>query len=321
MKRLYKEKTTRGARALVLCLLLMVFTCVLPARESEDATDDDWSMQPKYTFELYFGMARVNPASIHSRDDGVDALVNQYSRVYDLTTTSTGEFTQSKLMIPLGFQVNYNINEKLAVTGGLEMSFGSSAAQKSYTLGWPGFNESQSYDHANKISLFMPRVGAAYKLGVVDIYGGLGLGLAKFSHTQLMDKDEAGDIYSGENTIDVSGSGIGLILGARYNVKLNKPLFKIGQRGAKFSVKLEMLLLKVSSLTGSRQYSASLNGARESVSVDGTAYTYEWNPYGTGWFEYWDLYRTAPTTGDGIRNAAKMSLNLSGIRLMIGISF
>ena len=53
---------------------------------------------------------------------------------------------------------------------------------------------------------------------------------------------------------------------------------------------------------------------------DATFYNFSWNPFGLGSFTYWDAFATEPS-GSEIGGVKKMALDLSCIRLMIGISF
>ena len=82
-------------------------------------------------------------------------------------------------------------------------------------------------------------------------------------------------------------------------------------------------MLKVSTLEGSRAGSGSTPaGQIISETIEGTAYAFEWNPYGREGFDYWDLFEgTGTDTNPEMRNFSKLELQLSSFRVMIGISF
>jgi hypothetical protein len=71
-------------------------------------------------------------------------------------------------------------------------------------------------------------------------------------------------------------------------------------------------------LKGSKSF-ATVGAVGEELQ-DATFYRYEWNPFGLGWFDYWDAFETDPVQVDK-RNIQKMGLNLSSVRFMIGVSF
>ncbi|MCP5054346.1 MAG: hypothetical protein GY940_44675, partial [bacterium] len=86
-------------------------------------------------------------------------------------------------------------------------------------------------------------------------------------------------------------------------------------------VKLEAVLLKIGALTGTKQRAASNSaGGNSSETTEGTLYQYTWNPNSLQGFDWWDIFETAPTSLT-IGSAQEMGLNLSGIRVMIGVSF
>jgi hypothetical protein len=292
-------------------VLTAAFTFVLPAQDKDSG--EAKKKEKKYTIEFSLGMGRINPQQLYDRSAGIDELVSQYAGHYDVAVTSTGEFKQNKLMIPINVSVTYPLKNKLYLRAGLELAFSNSSSEKEFELDWAGGIQSlgdqielQQYGLTYKVSYFMPQVGAGYRISdVFDIYGAFGLGFARFTYTEAFTVTMGSDTPQSSTTVyKASGTAPGIIFGAKYRIKLKK---------IHAFIKLETLLLKAGMLKGSK------TGAGDDVS-DGTFYYYDWNPYLKRNFPFWDVFETEPSTMDK-SNVAGMSLNLSTIRIMLGISF
>jgi len=277
--------------------------------------------EKKIEVEFSVGAARVNPASIYQRSSGIDALINQYAQYYQANYSATGGFSKSKLLIPFSFSVNYRLNKKFHLKAGLDYSFsGSGSSEKSFQVAWSDFHEQYDYQLTNKISYLMPHIGIGYGSGSFDFYGALGMGFTRFTHTEDLrySESEPGSNYDRQDTFKVKGTAPGIIIGIKYRL----PLFKsAGGKGIGSFIKLEAVILNVSSLSDTKTTTAlHSQGERFSRTQEGTLYEFEWNPYGSQGFAFWDLYDTLPDDPT-MRSFDKMGINLSGIRLMIGISF
>ena len=277
--------------------------------------------EKKVQWELSVGVGRVNPASIYRRSSGIDELIYQYAQHYQAQYTTTGGFSESKLLIPFSFSANYRLNENLYLKAGLEYSFtGSSSSEKSSRVAWSNFHEQYDNQLTNKISYLMPHIGIGYGNGSFDFYGALGIGFTRFTHTEELgySESEPGYGYDSEDTFKLKGTAPGIIVGIKYKL----PLFKKSSgKGITSFIKVEALLLKVNSFSGTKTTIAShTQGERFSQTREGTLYEFEWNPYGNQGFTFWDIYETPPDD-PAMRNFQEMGINLSGIRIMIGISF
>jgi hypothetical protein len=277
--------------------------------------------EKKVQWELSVGVARVNPVSIYQRSSGIDELIYQYARHYQADYSFTGGFSESKLLIPFSLSVNYFLNETLHLKAGIDYGFsGGSSSEKSSRVAWSNFYEQYDYQLTNKISYLMPHIGIGYGNGSFDLYGALGIGFTRFTHTEVLgySESEPGYSYNSEDTFKVKGTAPGVIVGIKYKL----PLFKKSSgKGIEAFIKLEALLLKVNSFSGTKTTIASHSqGERFSQTREGTLYEFEWNPFGRQSFAFWDLYDTLPDD-PAMRNFQEIGLNLSGIRLMIGISF
>ncbi|MCP4149600.1 MAG: hypothetical protein GY757_17775 [bacterium] len=297
-------------------------------KEEDEPLDLSEEDEPKrLTFDLSFGFAGLNLDALYNRGSGTDALVNQYADAYQLSHSSSGKWLERKHMIPVGLSANYQLKEKIFLNVGFEYSSGSIFSQRSYNVKWDSLNEVQTYDHSYKITCFMPRVGVSYRYKSLDIYGAVGIGSTNLTHEQDYARADEGpsysQTYSGHESFKVKGSGTAIIIGVKYNWKLDsiKLIRKLIKRSASFFVKAEYMMLTVKNLTGSKSYSFTMpDGEKTTGNDQGSLYSYDWDPYGNGSFQYWDLFPSAPDGAD-ISNAEKLGLKLSGIRLMIGISF
>lgn len=270
--------------------------------------------EKKVEYEVSFGISWANAKELYYRSSGIDAIIRQYSQYYQLSHSATGKFEENKVFIPVDVSMNYRFSEKWFLNAGIGFSQCPASSQKEYSIGWNEFDENHQYDLNNKITVFMPRVGVGHRYKSLDFFSSLVLGFSQLTHILESIQSEPGAGYEITTTFKVKGISPGMILGVKYRIEFKKK--KIGA-----FAKFEYLLLKVSNLKGTKVSEViTTEGERSSESLDGTLYSFEWNPYGSGWFDYWDIY-DSPPSGTTIQNVKKLNLNLSGIRLMVGISF
>lgn len=301
-------------------LLVVLFLVSVLAAQEKAKTDvpEEPATAKKFEIEFSLGMARVNPTDIYARAEGIDTLMSQYASYYGVNLTPTGEFKENKLMIPLNVSINYHFKNKLYFRGGIDIGFNNASSQKSFQVDWESSAETQYYSITDKLSYIMLQAGMLYKLSHFDVYGMLGLGFANYTHNELSVHSEPGYGYEIEENFKGKGSGPGILVGLKYNLK---PVQKLLGGKIKGFIRLEALVLNISKLTGDKsRTAANTNGGRDNVTVNGTFQQYQWNPYGTTPFPFWDVFEISPV--DKTINAAEnLKLNLSSIRLMIGISF
>jgi hypothetical protein len=299
---------------LLIFLFLMILTPFVLAQEETHKSK-------KYSFELAFGFGSFNPADVYSRNSGIDALLDQYVNYYGASYTFSGKFSQSKFFMPINVSVNYQLKEKIFLKAGIDFVTNSSSSNKVFQVTWDNSNESHDYYIKNRISYVMPHVGVGYKVKKFDLYGALGLAFASLSRTETLDYSSSGYGHDIEDTFSGSGSGLGLIVGAKYWFDVKKIIKSKLFKKIKTFIKAELAILKVGTVTGSKSRIATNSaGDSSSQTIDGTFYRYLWNPYGKTGFEYWDVSGTLPAD-PSISGVEKLSLNLSGFRFMIGVSF
>ncbi len=302
--------------ALLTCFVLC-FSMILPVNAAAAKTKEK-----KISCEVSLGLGRINPQELYYRTNAIDTLVAQNASHYNTTITESGDFTENKMVVPIYFSLIYNLKDKLYLKADLEYGFSNSSSQKEFTLQWPqsqagltGINETQQFDISQGVSYIMPRVGAGYRIKPwLDAYAMVGLGFASMNHTEdFTNQFGSQPSQSSESKFKANGTAPGILLGLKYQL----PIFK-NNKSIKLFAKLEYLLFSAGSLSGSYTLDAGAGG--NNTEVDGTAYSFNWNPYRRGDFQYWDILETEPT-GQDKSNVSKMKLNLSAIRLMIGISF
>ena len=271
-------------------------------------------MKNKLDFEVSFGFLKPEFKEIYFRDSGVDSLVNQYARFYNVTPSSSGEFKEIKSMLPFNFTINYNLKKNLYLKMGFEFSSKSISSEKSYQLTPNGVKEVHKYNLKNKVGYLMPFIGFGTRISSFGFYANLGMNFANFSHTQDFSYSENNYMQEREDEFNVKGKGMSVIIGGKY-------MYKIGGK-IRVLIKLEYFYSKIKSLNGDK-FSTGLNSFGESFSesiLDGTLYSFEMNPYEIAWINYWDMYKSLPNES-WVRNPVKSNLDLSSIRLMIGFSF
>ncbi len=293
-------------RIIILCwVIFLSFTLLLTAQEAKQ------KKEKKYSIEISVGAGSTNPQQILHRAHGTETLISQYADFYQLDVTTTGQFDQSKMMIPFNFSVCYSLKKKLYFRAGIEYAYNNSSSGKEFQLASQGFSEYHEYAFSSKISYLMPQVGIGLRItNAFDLYGSLGLGLSRFTYTEDLNSEMSpGNELSTRTIYKAKGTSPALLMGIKYRIKLKK-IYTF--------LKLEYLLLKVNRFKGSKSY--ELGGSVEDEVQDGTFYHFEWDPYSSGRFDYWEIFETDPT-GTDKQNVVEMGLNLSCIRLMIGFSF
>ncbi len=299
-------EVTKMKRMLILCwVIFLSFTLLLTAQETKQ------KKEKKYSIEISAGAGSINPQKLLHRASGTEELISQYAGFYNLDFTTTGQFDQSKLMIPFNFSLCYSLKKKLYLRAGVEYAFNNSSSGKEFQLASQEFSEYHQYAFSSKISYLMPQVGMGLHItNALDLYGSLGLGLSRFTYTEELNSEMSpGNELSTRTIYKARGTSLALLMGIKYRIKLKKIVT---------FVKLEYLMLKVNRFKGSKSY--ELGGSIGDEVQNGTFYQFEWNPYLKGWFDYWEIFETDPT-GTDKQNAVEMGLNLSCIRLMVGFSF
>ncbi len=274
------------------------------------------SFLDKLEFDVSVGFGAFTTSDLNSKYDGNADTIKKYADSLGLSHSATTSIEKIKSSIPFNLSVNYKLKSNLLIKIGLEFSSGKVTPSGTYTNTWPEINleEKHTYDTENKVSYVMPYIGAEYRVTKsIGLYGALGLNSAKFTHKETYTFTEPGRTVTMKTDLEATGSSMGIIIGGKYIHKLSK---KIALHG-----KIEFSHSKISSLSGDRTIAASDSlGNSKTSKASGTLYDMEIDPYGNNWWvNYWDM------EGDGTpsprRNLKKKSLNLTSIKVMVGITF
>lgn len=267
----------------------------------------------KMEYVISAGFSISKPAELFYSALGMESMISQYSGFYGLTETDSGTFKENFVGIPFNFTVNYRLSEDLFLKFGAEYSAFGNSSSKEFTLDWENLTEKFDYKLENKISNIMPFVGIEKRFSSFGIYALLGFNLTSLTHNRDLNYSEDGYTMEENEEYKVSGSGIGIVLGAKF-------MIKVGKKNGVF-IKLEYSYAKSGSFNGDRlTVSSDSEGASYSGSKSGSLYTYEYNPYGLGGFNWWELHENSPS-GSAVTNEKGFSLDLSRIRLLIGFAF
>ncbi|MBN1195929.1 MAG: hypothetical protein JXA62_00825 [Candidatus Aminicenantes bacterium] len=268
----------------------------------------------QFCFELSLGVGLDRPRFLPLRSTGTDALLRQYAEGVGASLEEDGRFRENIIGIPLRAAVAYRLDYYWTVKAGLEFSAGNVTGEKSFTLGYPaGSAEQFALNVRNRIQLLSPFLEVEHVMGRFAVFAGGGLQLGRLSHTFSVENTTAA--FSGNLTEEITATGVGPLayIGGAYRYPLG------GHASLLF--RLEVRFSGISRWNGSKNSLESDNmGNQSQRSVDGDLTRYEWNPYGRGWVEYWDL---GEIIADGwlYRDASVLSSRLSGIRLTVGICF
>ncbi|MEN8154108.1 MAG: efflux RND transporter periplasmic adaptor subunit [Acidobacteriota bacterium] len=278
-------------------------------KKKESFTLNDKKME----YVVSSGFSIIKPIELFHSSSGTESMISQYSEFYGLNESSDGVFKENFLGILFNLTVNYKLSEDLFLKFGAEYSTFGNTSSKVFRLEWTDITENFDYKFENKISNIMPFVGIEKRFSSFGIYALIGFNLTSLTHNRGVDYTENGYSMKENNEYKVSGSGIGIVLGGKY-------MIKIGKKNGVF-IKLEYSLAKTGSFNGDRITTTSdSTGANFSGTQSGSLYTYDFDPYGMGAFDWWEIHENSPS-GSNIKDEKGFVLDLSRIRLLIGFAF
>ena len=291
----------------IIFFLALSFTCLFTQTELAD--------EKKLEFEFTFGFSLSKPSQLYQRGKGIETLITQYAKIQNLTVTTTGDFKENTIGFPIVFAINYNLNPKWFLKGGVEYHFSGNTSEKIFRLAQNNNQvEDQTHNLENRISYLMPFIGGGLRVSAFTVYVSLGLGFTHLTLTHIF--NYSAETYTQEikHIFNTNGIAPGFLLGVQYKIKM----------GGKFHLftKLEFLYMNAASLKGEKESITSNSGDpfTKSIKEEGTLYSYDMNPYGLGNYPYWDLHSSSPNSS-WIKNSQKMNLNLSCIRILFGFAF
>ncbi|HDP95949.1 MAG TPA: hypothetical protein ENN40_11405 [Candidatus Aminicenantes bacterium] len=268
----------------------------------------------QFYFELSLGVGLDRPQFLPIKSTGTDDLMRQYAEGAGASLEEDGRLRENIVGLPLRAAVTYRLDNYWSVKAGLGFSVGGATGDKTFILRYPtGSGEQFALNVRNRIQFISPSLEVEHMMGRFSIFAGGGVQWGRLSHTFSVENTAA--VYSGNLTEEITATGTGALayLGGAYRYPLG------GHACLLF--RLEVRFSGISNWNGSKNTLESDNmGNQLQGSLEGKLMRYEWNPYGRGWVEYWDLGEVVADERL-YRNASALSSRLSGIRFTIGISF
>ncbi len=265
----------------------------------------------KIQFDLSYGISSFNRDSDLFLRDRATVQWAEWSYNYSGYLSYSIEKNLEKIKrLPL-FRISgsYEIKNGWLILAGLEWNSTSTTSEMQSVGNWETYSEHSAYRMDYKLSYVMPFIGIEKKISLFSLYSGICWNFAALKHTYRGSFALNGNptpTYT--ETYDTKGGAPGAIFGVKFRLKVSK--------GFSFHIKLEGLLLKISSFFGSLNYEGHVFFQRK-----GHIYTY--GDWATG-IKSWDIFDISfiSTLAEGnIRNPEKLGLSFSSLRLILGISF
>jgi len=281
-------------------------------KKIKKAKQDSFSLGKKMEYVISLGMSFVKPKNLILKNNGIDSSVSQYADSLGYDHKTEGKFKEKMMGIPISFIVNYKLSDGIYLKFGGEYETISNLSDKAYSVSWPSLTEKMDYSVKNSITNIMPFVGIEKRFSSFGVYAIIGLNLTSFKYENILDLNDGSYSLKKVTEIKASGTGIGFNIGAKYMIKLNK---------YGIIVKAEYAIRTISSFSGDKSYKATDSlGNKSGTEESGSLYIYDYDPYGKGGFEWWDIHKNSPNASN-IKNVKDFSLNISSIRMMIGFTF
>lgn len=268
----------------------------------------------RFCVEFSVGASLDRPETLPLRATATDTLMRQYADGVGAAMAEDGRLNENLLGLPLRAAVGFRLDNYWTIKGGLNFSSGGVTSEKLYTLDHSALSsESFELNVRNRLLLVSPFLEAERLFGRFSLFAGAGLQWGRLSHTYVV--DSISPAYTGNLTEKITATGMGplVYLGGAYRYPLGEEMSLL--------IRLEVRFSTINGWSGDKVMSESLStGEDRTETVEGDLTRYEWNPYGAGWVEYWDL---GNVIGDNAvyRDPASMSSRFSGIRFTLGICF
>ncbi len=263
----------------------------------------------KINFEFSGYLSRSSYPDLILRANSVGAILKQYSDFYNIAYSQTGDVSDTYNAIPLNLSINYHLKNKIYLRLGVEYFKTINKFTQNHLVDWgQNLTEIISVDLDSNIQYYSPYIGAEYRFSKFAAYLEANITLLKHHYIENITFHGLNS-NSTKTIINTTANPVGLKLGIKYSIKITKNLNAIA--------KLEYSYLNVSSFKGEK--SVLRSDENNAINTEGIVYKYETNPYNSTWIPTWDLLNN-PDNGE-LQNLEKMSMGLSGIRFIIGISF
>jgi hypothetical protein len=267
----------------------------------------------KIQFDISYGISSFNRDSDLFLRDRAAVQWSEWNYNYSsyLSYSIEENLEEIKRLLPFRVSGSYELKNGWSVLAGLEWSSTKTSSEIQSVGNWETYSEYSASQLDYKLSYVMPFIGIEKKISFFSLYSGICWNFAALKHTTQGSFSLTGNptpIYT-EN-YDTKGRAPGAIFGVKFRLKVIK--------GLSFHIKLEGLLLKIPSFSG------SFDGERAGpVYSQREGYIYTYADWATG-IRSWDLFSSSfiSTLAEGsIRDPEKMGLSFSSLRIILGISF
>ena len=264
----------------------------------------------KINVEFSGYLSHSSYSDIILRANAIGLILKQYSNVYDITYGSSGDVIDEYKAIPLQLTLNYNLKEKIYLRAGLEYYKAINKFTQTHKVDWGQNNiENVSVDLDSNIQYFSPFIGAEYRFSDFGVYIDFNINFLKHQYIENIVFNQGSNNNTTKTDITATANPVGFKFGLKYSKTIYKKL--------SLFAKLEYSYSKISSFEGEKTIQSTNNST---INTKGIIYTYETNPYNADWIPTWDMLDN-PVGNDNMKNINKMTMDLSEIRLVFGISF
>lgn len=265
----------------------------------------------KIQFDISYGISSFNRDSDLFLRDRATVQWAEWNYNYSayLSYSLEENLEDIKRLSPFRVSGSYELKNGWLILAGLEWSRTSTSSEIQSVGNWETYSEHYASRLDYKLSYVMPFIGIEKKIAFFSLYSGICWNFAVLKHTTQSSFALNGNpIPSYTENYDTKGGAPGAIFGVKFRLKVIK--------GFSFHIKLEGLLLKIPSFSGSLNYEGHVFFQR-------TGHIYTYADWATG-IKSWDLFNSSfiNTLAEGsIRNPEKMGLGFSSLRIILGISF
>jgi hypothetical protein len=325
----------------------VILLVILPAGNISKAAQKE---NRKFRVELYGGFAVIDPSDLNqqalydkqymttSRAYKFSHLSAQYDRAYQYAGDLNGGFGKISTALPFGLRLKYNISKTIALSLGFQYMSRDrvSNVDSNYGVYWinPGglsyiqeYADNLSYtDYTLSVKGYAPLLGIHFmtrrhKAVYMEAFVAGGPLFAECSRStgslrRVIYPD--GYWWGYDYSLEMKGTGTGLALeaGVRLNFRVKKHFEIFVEGGYAYQA--------VQKISGSYADEYQQKDANAAADIVSWSWEGDWQMAQGGYEQYWanfsDVYPMV-SWGDGFPYAGDFNLDLSGIRIKVGIAY
>lgn len=328
-------------------LVFIVLLVIFPAGHVKGAGTKEYK---KFRLELYGGIALIDPSDLNqqaiydeqymtsSRADKYSFLYARYDKNHQYAGDLSGSFKRINMAIPFGIRLKYNVNRTIALSLGFQYISRNLAydVDSNYGIYWinpDGLFFKQEYtdnfsfiDYTLSVKGYIPMLGIHFMTRrssaiSLEAFAAGGFLFAECSHSagilaRVVYPDGYWQGYDYFREMKGTGSGPALEAGVRFNVFIKKH-FELFLEGS-------YSYITVKRISGSYADEYQQKDANAVSNAESSSWTGDWHMVQGGFYDYWssfsDVYPIV-SWGSNFTSAGDFNLDLSGIRLKVGIAY